>query len=221
LKISRSDLSLYAVTPGYGSSDADTLDRAGREIEESIRGGVRSVQLREKNVSDEVCLGLALRARVVTSRYSVPLIINDRLRVALACGADGLHIGRLDGDIATIRRAIGDRMILGVSVQTQREAAIAESLGADYLGVGAMFPTRTKADAKHVEIAELERICSSVKIPVVAIGGITADNAALFAGTGIAGIAVVSALFGDASAIRTSAERLAIAARKSCVPELP
>ena len=149
---------------------------------------------------------------------SVPLIVNDRLRVALACGADGLHIGQHDGDIGMCRRAIGDRMILGVSVETVRDAKLAESLGADYLGVGAMFPTGTKADAKHVDIDVLARICASVRIPVVAIGGITADNAALLSATGIAGIAVVSALFGDSSSIRTSAELLALAARNACMP---
>jgi thiamine-phosphate pyrophosphorylase len=210
---------LYAVTPGYGSCDAATLDRIEREMAESIRGGVRAVQLREKNVSDEVFLSLALRARAIADRFSVPLIVNDRLPVALASGADGLHIGQLDGDIAACRRAIGDRMILGVSVSTEREAALAESFGADYLGVGAIFPTGTKTDASQVSIDGLARICASVSIPVVAIGGITADNAILLAGTGIAGIAVVSALFGKPSEIRASADVLAIAARNACAAQ--
>lgn len=206
---------LYAVTPGYGL-------RAGRDIEaeiaEAICGGARAIQLREKNISGETYLALALRAKTVTAARGVPLIVNDSIRVALASGAQGVHIGQSDGDIAACRRVIGDRMILGVSVRTRDEAVLAESLGADYLGVGAMFPTGTKSDAKIVSTEELCRICYAVSIPVVAIGGITADSALCLAGSGIAGIAVVSAIFGDPASIRAESESLCITARKVCAP---
>lgn len=214
---------LYAVTPGYavrdGSRNSGSISgRIETEIGDAITGGARVIQLREKGVAEEIFLAIALRAKSVTGSRGIPLIVNDSVQVAIAAGAQGVHIGQSDGDVAACRRAIGERMILGVSVQTAEEALLAESLGADYLGVGAMFPTGTKSDAKIVSMEELGRICGSVSIPVVAIGGITAYSALCLAGSGIAGIAVVSAIFGEPSSIRASAEKLFIAAQKVCAP---
>jgi thiamine-phosphate pyrophosphorylase len=153
----------------------------------------------------------------VTDAYGVPLVVNDSLRVALAANAAGLHIGQADGDVADSRRRLGPDKVLGVSVQTVAQARAAEAAGADYLGVGAVFPTATKPDAADVPRQELIAICASVHIPVVAIGGIHAGNVRELAGTGIAGIAVVSALFGQPGHVREAAVELRRLAKHVCV----
>ncbi len=189
----RERLALYAVVPeGLG-------ERALVEtVEAAIEGGVGFVQLREKGLDDASYADLARRLRETTGRHGVPLVVNDSVEAAIASGADGVHVGQSDCDAAEARRRLPPGSILGVSVNGVDEARAAERAGADYLGVGAVFPTSTKPDARDASIALLSEICASVSIPVVAIGGISADNARLLSGTGIAGIAVVSALFGPA-----------------------
>jgi thiamine-phosphate pyrophosphorylase len=202
LKVSDKTLRLYAV-----SAQGTT---AG-EIRAAIDGGATCVQLRAKGLDDHVLAALARDSLPICREAGVPLIVNDSLRAAIASGADGLHVGQSDGDLAHYRAILGPGKILGVSVTNAEQAVIAERFGADYLGSGAVFPTHTKGDADSVSCANLAAITESVSIPVVAIGGIDADNARELAGTGIAGIAVVSALFAPgatAGEIRSRARAL-------------
>jgi len=183
------DWSVYLVT------DRDLMTSATIEecVEQAIRGGAGAVQLREKTASSREFHETALRVREVTSRYGVPLIINDRVDIALAADADGVHVGQCDLPAPIVRRLIGPEKILGVSAAT-REEALAAAKDADYLGVGAMFPTGTKTDARATTMETLRGIVRDVDIPVVVIGGINSRTAPLFKGTGIAGFAVVSAV---------------------------
>ena len=187
----RKKFRLYAVT--------DSRQLHGRSlpqaVEEVIKGGATMIQLREKDAEDSRLLKLAGDILSVTDQYAVPLIINDRPDIALQCGAAGVHIGQQDGSVRQIRRMIGEEKILGVSAHTKEEAVRAEQDGADYLGVGAVFPTSTKQNTVSLSPETLREICRAVKIPVVAIGGIRADNIGSLCGTGIDGAAVVSALF--------------------------
>ena len=213
----RDSLLLYAVTDRAWLSSApagcDTLDR---QVEDALLGGVTLVQLREKNLDDARFIELARQLKRVTDTHSAPLIINDNLRVALESDAAGLHIGQDDGDVRLIRQRLGMDKILGVSAQTVAQALAAEADGADYLGVGAVFPTSTKQDAAEVPLKTLSEICAAVRIPVVAIGGINRDNVRLLTGTGIAGISVVSALFARPSRVRAAAQELKVIAERIC-----
>lgn len=190
MKISPSLLHVYAVT--------DRQWLAGRTLESQVRqileGGATIVQLREKMLSDDEFLAEGRVIQAACREFGVPFIINDNLEVARRLGA-GLHVGQSDTACAEARRVLGEGAILGVSCTTVEEALRAEAAGADYLGVGAVFPTATKSDADYVDRQMLMDICSAVKVPVVAIGGISLENAPRLAGTGIAGVAVVSALF--------------------------
>ena len=181
----------------YGISDRKTLDLVCfiQQIESALQGGMTCFQLREKQLPNDECVMLASLIRPLCAQYNCPLIINDNLSVALLCEADGLHIGQDDGDVAQIRRQLGEGKILGVSAQTVRQAKSAEAAGADYVGVGAVFATSTKVDAANVSLNELRAICDNVNIPVVAIGGIDQDNLSKLEGSGIDGIAVSSAIF--------------------------
>jgi len=215
----REALLLYAVTDRAWLSSAPagcgTLER---QVEEAVLGGTTMVQLREKGLDKDGFTGLARRVKRVTDARGVPLIINDSLEAALASGAAGLHIGQDDGDVRLIRGRLGTGKILGVSAQTVAQAVDAEAAGADYLGVGSVFPTSTKRDAADVSLKTLFEICAAVRIPVVAIGGIHEGNARLLAGTGIAGIAVVSALFARPSRVREAAQGLKALASEICAP---
>lgn len=186
------DYKLYLVT------DRDIL--AGRNlesaVEEAIQGGVTLVQLREKDITSLEFYNMALRIKRITSQYNIPLIINDRLDIALAVDAEGVHLGQRDIPCVIARKIIGENKIVGVSASTLEEAKKAEKDGADYIGVGAVFPTSTKQDARDVSIDLLKEIKQSVAIPVVAIGGINEDNVSLLKDTNIDGIAVVSAILG-------------------------
>ena len=184
------DYSLYLVT------DRNLMAQSSLEacIEQAVLGGCTLVQLRETDVTSRTFYEIALRARAVTTSLGVPLIVNNRADIAVAVGADGLHIGQKDLPYAAARRIVGPDRIIGVSANNLEAARRAEEEGADYLGVGAMFPTGTKADTKPASIEELRRICEAVRIPVVAIGGIHRDNISQLSGTGIAGVAVVSAI---------------------------
>lgn len=166
----------------------------------AIEGGITAFQLREKGLDDASYAELASRLLPLTRSRGIPLIVNDSIEAALRSGADGAHIGQTDGSVAEARLRLPRPLILGVSANTVKTAQEAERDGADYIGVGAMFPTYTKDDAEAVSIDTLREIAEAVSIPVVAIGGITEENALRLSGSGIAGIAVVSALFGSPSA---------------------
>jgi thiamine-phosphate pyrophosphorylase len=191
LKVDKSSLLLYAVTDRTWLKGRPLADA----VEEALQAGVTCLQLREKNLGYHSFLQLAREIKTITGRYNVPLIINDHVEIAMACQADGVHVGQEDMEATEVRKIIGSDKILGVSVQTAEQAIKAEQNGADYLGVGAVFSTATKPDAGLVSYETLQEICNAVSIPVVAIGGINQDNAMRLAGTGIAGIAVVSAIF--------------------------
>ncbi len=184
------DYSIYLVTDQSLMSTA-TLAEA---VEQAILGGCTLVQLREKDISSLKFYETAMIIRELTQRYNIPLIINDRIDIALAVGADGVHIGQSDIPAAVARSIIGDGMVLGVSVRSVEEAVKALQDGADYLGVGAMCRTATKTDAEIVATKELERIRKAVKLPIVVIGGISRENAAYWRGCGADGLAVVSAI---------------------------
>ena len=205
MNISEKQLTLYAVTDRRWLQNGQTL--AG-QVEQAILGGVTVVQLREKHAGAAEFLALAQDVKQVTDRYQVPLIINDNLEVALAVDAAGIHVGQADLAAAAVRQTMGDKKVVGVSAQTVEQALAAEQAGADYLGVGAVFPTSSKADAVEVDFATLQAICQAVQIPVVAIGGITAENMTALQGSGIVGVAVISAIFGKPD-VKKAAQDLA------------
>ena len=184
------DYSVYLVTDRRNKTDEEFLNI----IEEAIKGGTTVVQLREKTASTKEFYDLALRVKEITSRYGVPLLINDRIDIALAVDSEGVHIGQDDMPADIAREIIGEDKILGVSASTVEEAKKAEMDSADYIGSGAVFPTATKDDADSVSKDELKEIVDSIDIPVVAIGGITVENASTLKGSGIAGFSVVSAI---------------------------
>ena len=164
-------------------------------VEEAILGGVTMVQIREKNVSSREFYDVACAIRNVTKAYHIPLVINDRLDIALLTGADGLHIGQSDVPLSEVRKIVGNKCFIGVSAGNVEEAIIAQENGADYLGAGPVFPTNSKTDAQSaIGLAGLERICNAVHIPVIGIGGINAQNAGEVMKTGASGVAVIQAI---------------------------
>ncbi len=165
------------------------------QVEAALEAGATCLQLREKHLEEGAFLAQAVRIKEIAHRHGVPLIINDNLRVALESGADGLHVGQGDLQAQKARALLGPEKILGVSARTVEQALAAQAAGADYLGVGAVFPTSTKPEAAEVPWETLGEICRAVEIPVVAIGGITAQRLPQLAGSGIAGAAVISAVF--------------------------
>jgi len=183
------DLSLYLVT-----DNSEDEKKFLKTIEEAINGGVSVVQIREKTADTLEFYNLALKVKEITTKYNVPLIINDRVDVALAIDADGVHVGQSDMPCDVTRKLIGENKILGVSAATIDEAKKAEKDGADYIGTGAVFPTSTKDDAPNITKKDLKDIVDSINIPVVAIGGITIENANELKNTGISGLSVVSAI---------------------------
>lgn len=187
----KKDLLLYAVTDRSWLGGRPLADDVAR----AIRGGATFLQLREKDLPFEAFCQEAAAIGEVCRTHRIPFVINDNVEVALASGADGVHVGQHDMAAYDVRKRIGPDKILGVSAQTVAQALLAEEQGADYLGVGSMFPTSTKLDADAVSLQTLRDICQAVHIPVVAIGGITRQNVPLLAGSGIDGIAVVSAIF--------------------------
>jgi thiamine-phosphate pyrophosphorylase len=184
------DYALYLVTDRNLTLGRDLVTC----VEQAIAGGVTMVQLREKNLSTRDFYQQAQQLKLITDKYNLPLIINDRLDIALAVDAAGVHLGQADLPAAVARQILGPDKIIGVSTSTLAESLLAQSDGADYLGVGAMFPTATKTDADAVSFAELASICEHVRIPVVAIGGINAANANECWDAGVTGLAVVSAI---------------------------
>ena len=199
------DLSLYLVT-----DKSEDVDKFLKTIDEAIQGGVSVVQIREKTADTLDFYNLALKVKEITTKYNVPLIINDRVDVALAIDADGVHVGQSDMPCDVTRKLVGDDKIVGVSAATIEEAQKAEKDGADYIGTGAVFPTATKDDAPSITKKELKEVVDSINIPVVAIGGINLDNASELTDTGIAGLSVVSAIMSSDNPKESSKKLLEI-----------
>lgn len=194
------DNTIKAAMKVYAITDRTWLgeESLANQVEQSLKGGVTLLQLREKDLEHEEFLKEAIQIGALCHKYKVPFIINDSVEIACRVRADGVHIGQSDMELKQARQQLGPEAIIGVSVQTLEQALEAQENGADYLGVGAVFPTETKSDARMVSRAVLTQICSSVKIPVVAIGGITEDNIRELVGTGINGVSVISAIYGSA-----------------------
>ena len=197
------DYTLYLVTDRKVLGQRDLAS----SIEEAIKGGVTMVQLREKTVSTMEYYHMALKVKKVTDKYGIPLIINDRVDIAMAVDANGVHLGPDDMPVDVARRIIGNGKLIGASANCVEEALKYQHQGADYLGVGALFPTKTKNDTEHVSLEQLKCIKNTVKIPVVGIGGISMENAPLVRAVGVDGIAVVSAVLGSRD-IQEAARRL-------------
>lgn len=210
------DYSLYLVTDRMLMS-TKTL---GEAVEQAVIGGCTMVQLREKEILSLDFYVLASEMKKITDRYGIPLIINDRIDIAMAVGAAGVHIGQKDIPADIARKVIGKDMLLGVSAVSAAEAVNAAKAGADYLGVGAMFPTGTKPDAGFVSMEELERIRKAVDIPIVVIGGISKENAMLFQPMGIDGLAVVSAVIAQPDIKKSAADLKSLFFGKEAVNEL-
>lgn len=191
MKCNKEAMLLYAVTDRAWTGEQTLME----QVEEAIKGGVTCVQLREKELENEAFLAEAIEMKEICSRYHVPFIINDDVDVAIKCGADGIHVGQKDMEAGNVRALVGENMMIGVSVQTVEQALAAQKSGADYLGVGAVFTTTTKLDANSVSHKTLKEICETVSIPVVAIGGINKNNILELSGTGVDGVALVSAIF--------------------------
>lgn len=199
----RKALLLYAVTDRSWVGK-QTLEE---QVEDSLEGGITMLQIREKGLEQEDFLEEAKKMKALADRYQVPLIINDHVEIAKAIDADGVHVGQSDMEAGKVRELLGPDKIIGVTAKTVEQAKRAEAMGADYLGSGAVFGTTTKADAKNMSLDTLKEICASVSIPVVAIGGIQEKNLPQLAGTGIAGAAVVSGIYGQPD-IRKACEYL-------------
>lgn len=202
MNFSKEMLLLYAVT------DRSWVGRQSlyEQIEDALKGGVTIVQLREKNLADDEFAAEAIKIKELCHRYHVPLIINDNVDVALKSGADGVHVGIEDIPVSKIRKKVGKDFIIGATAKTVEQAKAAEKAGADYLGVGAVFPSPTKKNAIRITTEQLKEICSSISIPAVAIGGISLENVLEIKGGGMDGIAVVSAIFAADDIQKTTAE---------------
>lgn len=198
------DYKLYLVTDRNVLGERDLI----QSVEEAIKGGTTIVQLREKNCSSLDFYELAVKVKEVTSKYNIPLVINDRLDIALAIEADGLHIGQEDLPISIARQLVGEKMFIGVSASTKEEAILAEKQGADYVGVGSMYPTSTKLDAKYISLNDLRSIREAVSIPIVGIGGINEENVKELMEVNIDGVAIVSAILGKED-IKLATENIA------------
>lgn len=197
------DYSIYLVTDRDLMS-TETLEEA---VEQAIIGGCTLVQLREKDCSSLDFYSTAVKIKEITDKYKVPLLINDRLDIALAVDATGVHVGQSDLPVSVVRKIIGEDKIIGISAATLEEALQGEKDGADYLGVGAMYGTGTKKDANSTSIEELKKIRENVSLPIVVIGGINEERVKDFKGTGIDGLAIVSAIIAKKD-IATAAKKI-------------
>lgn len=206
MKCDKKDLLLYAVTDRSWLGDHTLYE----QVEEALKGGATFIQLREKELDDEAFLAEAIEIQKLCRQYNVPFVINDNVEIAREMNADGVHVGQSDMEAGNVRAILGKDKILGVSVQTVAQAVLAEQRGADYLGVGAVFHTGSKADAEDVSHKTLQNICAAVNIPVVAIGGIGKHNVLELKGSGIDGIAVISAIFAAEDIQKATAELKAL-----------
>ena len=208
-KISKEELKesllLYAVTDRRWTGELNLF----QQVELAIAGGATFIQLREKNLSESAFEKEAIAIQDLCRAHGIPFVVNDNVEIAKRMGADGVHVGQSDMEAGDVRALLGPDAILGVSAQTVEQAKLAEACGADYLGVGAVFPTGSKDDAIEVPFETLKAICEAVSIPVVAIGGISEENVSELKGSGICGIAVISAIFGKKN-IKKSTEELLI-----------
>lgn len=191
MKLNGDSLLLYAVTNRSWAGKKTLYE----QIEEALIGGVTCVQLREKDLEEKAFLAEAVKIKELCHSYNVPFLINDNVKVAIACKADGVHVGQSDLPVSEIRKMVSDDFIIGATAKTIEQAQKAEKDGANYLGVGAIFPSPTKKDAIRITSKQLKEICASVSIPAVAIGGINLFNMTEISGCGMKGIAVVSAIF--------------------------
>lgn len=210
MKFDKNSLLLYAVTDKtWAQSSSELFD----QVRATLESGTTFLQYREKDFPFERMVDVAKQIKKICHTYNIPFVINDDVDVAMAIDADGIHVGQNDMEAANVRSLVGNGKILGVSVQTTAQAISAEQKGADYLGVGAVFPTGSKDDADEVSFETLKDICQAVNIPVVAIGGISQQNALSLTGSGIDGIAVISAIFAQ-NDIATATANLLKTAKK-------
>ncbi len=203
MNVDKKDLLLYAVTDRHWLNGRTLYS----VVKESLDGGVTFLQLREKELDEVHFLEEAKELQQLCREYQVPFIVNDNVDIAISMDADGVHVGQSDMEAGDVRAKLGPDKIIGVSAQTVEQAVLAEKHGADYLGVGAVFPTGSKEDADDVSYETLKAICEAVSIPVIAIGGITQENVKELAGSGICGIAVISAIYAQQD-IRKASEDL-------------
>lgn len=202
MKCDKESLLLYAVTDRAWLNGATLYE----QVELALQGGATFIQLREKELDEENFLKEAIEIQELCRQYGVPFVVNDNVDIALRMNADGVHVGQSDMEAGDVRKLIGEDKILGVSAQTVEQAVLAQKRGADYLGVGAVFHTGSKDDADDVSHETLKAICAEVDIPVVAIGGISRDNVMQLSGSGICGIAVISAIFAQKDIKAATAE---------------
>lgn len=197
------DYTLYLVTDSTGFEEFEFLNK----IEEACKSGITLLQLREKEKSGREFLNTALKVKKITDKYNVPLIINDRIDIAMSVDSAGVHLGQSDINVKYARRLLGNNKIIGATTKTVEQAKEAVKEGADYLGVGAIYETTTKVKTKITSIETLNEICNSVNIPVVAIGGLNEENLSILKDSKISGIAVVSAIM-KSKDIKKSVENL-------------
>ena len=204
----RKAMLLYAVTDQMWLKEGETL---GDVVESVLQNGATFLQIREKDLAQDAFEAEAERLKTLCAQHGVPFVVNDSVEIALQCDADGVHVGQSDIKGRDIRAMIGPDKILGISAGTVEEAVAAEKAGADYIGVGAIFTTSTKKNARSMTMEQLKEIVSSVSIPVVAIGGISAENILQLRGSGVDGVAVVSAIFAAEDPGKATADLLKLA----------
>lgn len=202
MKLQKKDLLLYAITDRSWIGEETLIE----QVEKALKGGITMLQLREKNMPYEQIKQTAIELQKLCRSYQVPFIINDYVELAKEIGADGVHVGQSDTSVIKAREILGPDAIVGATAKTIEQALAAQAQGADYLGSGAVFGSSTKLDAKSMEHELLQKICESVTIPVVAIGGITGENVAALKGRGMAGVAVVGGIFGQENIKQATAE---------------
>ena len=204
----RKAMLLYAVTDQMWLKEGEKLADV---VETVLQNGATFLQIREKDLAEDAFEAEAERLKTLCAQHGVPFVVNDSVEIALQCEADGVHVGQSDIKGRDIRAIIGPDKILGISAGTVEEAVAAEKAGADYIGVGAVFPTDTKKNATPMTMELLKEIVSSMSIPVVAIGGISADNILQLSGSGVDGVAVVSAIFAAEDPGKATADLLKLA----------
>ncbi len=213
MKCDKNTMLLYAVTDRAWVGKMSLYE----QVEATLQNGATCIQIREKELGDETFLEEAKEMAALCKRYHVPLIINDNVEIAIACHADGIHVGQEDMKASDVRKRVGEDMIIGVSAHTVEEALEAVENGADYLGLGAVFTTSTKADVDVMPFETLKEICAAVNVPTVAIGGISKENVMKLSGSGVDGVAVISAIFGAEDPGKATAELLEETKRMVCL----
>ena len=209
MKLDNNSMLLYVVTDRTWTIN----NNLSEQVEQSILGGATFIQIREKDLSFDKFVEEGLKIKGITDQYHIPFVVNDDIDVALKINADGVHVGQSDMQAKDVRKLIGAEKILGVSAQTVEQAILAQNNGADYIGVGAVFSTSTKQDADNVSFETLAEIVRAVSIPVVAIGGICEDNILKLSGSGVDGVAVISAIFSKSDIKTTSRNLLELSKR--------